>query len=30
VLESEGVRFDAHGRIDLVLYGWEPAAHEDS
>lgn len=25
VLEAEGVRFDATGRIDLAVYGWQPA-----
>ena len=24
VLEREGVRFDARGRIDLARYGWRP------
>lgn len=24
LLEAEGVRFDARGRVDLVRYGWEP------
>src|SRR5262245_31787007 len=26
MLESEGVRFDADGRIDLDRYGWKPSA----
>jgi methylated-DNA-protein-cysteine methyltransferase-like protein len=25
LLEREGVRFDARGRIDLARYGWRPA-----
>jgi methylated-DNA-protein-cysteine methyltransferase-like protein len=24
LLEAEGVRFDAHGRIPLERYGWQP------
>jgi methylated-DNA-protein-cysteine methyltransferase-like protein len=24
LLEREGVRFDARGRVDLVKYGWKP------
>jgi methylated-DNA-protein-cysteine methyltransferase-like protein len=24
LLEAEGVRFDARGRIDLERYGWDP------
>jgi methylated-DNA-protein-cysteine methyltransferase-like protein len=26
MLESEGVRFDADGRIDLDRYGWKPSS----
>ena len=26
LLEHEGVRFDARGRIDLARHGWRPAA----
>jgi methylated-DNA-protein-cysteine methyltransferase-like protein len=26
ILEREGVRFDARGRIDLARYGWRPRA----
>ena len=26
LLEREGVRFDAQGRIDLARYGWRPRA----
>jgi len=26
ILEAEGVRFDAGGRIDLDRHGWEPAS----
>jgi methylated-DNA-protein-cysteine methyltransferase-like protein len=26
LLESEGIEFDARGRIDLARYGWRPAA----
>jgi alkylated DNA nucleotide flippase Atl1 len=26
LLEREGVRFDARGRIDLAIYGWRPPA----
>ncbi len=26
LLEREGVRFDARGRIDLARYGWRPRA----
>jgi methylated-DNA-protein-cysteine methyltransferase-like protein len=25
LLEREGVRFDASGRIDLARFGWSPA-----
>lgn len=25
LLESEGVRFDGRGRVDLKLFGWKPA-----
>lgn len=28
VLEAEGISFDDHGRVDLVLYGWVPAVDE--
>jgi len=24
LLEREGVRFDAHGRVDLAEFGWKP------
>jgi methylated-DNA-protein-cysteine methyltransferase-like protein len=26
ILEAEGVRFDARGRIDMARHGWEPPA----
>jgi methylated-DNA-protein-cysteine methyltransferase-like protein len=29
LLEAEGVRFDARGRIDLVEYGWRPRARAE-
>ena len=29
LLEAEGVRFDARGRVDFVRYGWEAARSED-
>jgi methylated-DNA-protein-cysteine methyltransferase-like protein len=30
LLESEGVRFDARGRIDLKLFGWKPNRRKSS
>ena len=30
LLEGEGVRFDARGRVDLGRYGWEDGRSEDS
>jgi len=28
-LESEGVRFDGHGRIPLARFQWQPAGNEE-
>lgn len=30
LLEAEGVRFGADGRLDLARFAWRPAAHERS
>jgi methylated-DNA-protein-cysteine methyltransferase related protein len=27
LLEAEGIQFDAHGKLDLARYRWEPDAH---